>query len=352
MLSPTNQSALTGQKIKCVVWDLDYTIWNGILMEDRCVELRPNIVKIIQTLDERGILQSIASRNEHDLAIAKLKEFGLDEYFIYPQIHWGSKSSSIQAIAKSINIGIDTIAFIDDQPFEREEVNTTHPEVVVIDSAHTNQILNMSMFNPKFITEDSKQRRVLYMNDIARNKVESSFDGTQEDFLSSLNMIFTVAPVQGDDLKRAEELTVRTHQLNATGYTYSYDELENFSKSSHHKLLISSLEDKYGTYGKIGLTLLECGEKIWTLKLMLMSCRVISRGVGSIMLNYVASLAKEQGVVLRADFVPTSRNRMMMLTYKFAGFREIEQREDLIVLEHDASTIQSIPDYITLIRQS
>ena len=98
-------------KIKCVIWDLDNTIWNGVLIEDSSVILRDRIKGIIEVLDQRGILQSIASKNDYDLAMAKLRELGLDEYFIYPQINWGPKSISIKEIAKSINIGMDTISF-------------------------------------------------------------------------------------------------------------------------------------------------------------------------------------------------------------------------------------------------
>lgn len=111
------------KKIKCVVWDLDNTVWNGVLIEDAKVTPRDGIKEIIETLDERGILQSIASKNDAGCALAKLRELGLDEYFIYPQINWGNKSSSVKEIAKSINIGIDTLALIDDQAFERDEVS-------------------------------------------------------------------------------------------------------------------------------------------------------------------------------------------------------------------------------------
>src|SRR5881296_3740569 len=97
------KSATKKQSIKCVVWDLDNTLWEGVLLEDEQVVLRPQVPEIIKTLDSRGILQSIASRNDHAKAIDQLRAFGLDEYFLYPQINWNSKASSIQAIARSIN---------------------------------------------------------------------------------------------------------------------------------------------------------------------------------------------------------------------------------------------------------
>ncbi len=339
------------QKIKCVVWDLDNTIWNGTLIEDREVTLRDGVVDIIKTIDERGILQSIASKNDEDLAIIKLKEFGLEEYFIYPQIHWNPKSASIKTIAQSINIGIDTLAFIDDQVFEREEVKFSNPEVLCIDANDLHKILDMPEMKPRFITQDSKLRRQMYMNDIKRNKVEEQFEGTQDEFLSKLGMVFTISSIGEGDLQRAEELTMRTSQLNATGYTYSYEELDAFRKSDKHKLFISGLEDKFGTYGKIGLALVECEEDIWTLKLLLMSCRVMSRGVGTVMLSYLMGLAKKANVRFRAEFVPTDRNRTMYVTYKFAGFNEIEEKNGLLTLESNLEYVQSVPEYIELITE-
>jgi len=339
---------MSQQSIKCVVWDLDNTVWDGILLEDAEVKLRPHVVEILKTLDERGILHSIASRNDHATAMAKLQEFGIDEYFLYPQINWNSKAASVGQIAKDINIGLDTIAFIDDQPFEREEVAFTHAKVLCIDSAQLDDLLDRPELNPRFITEDSRIRRRMYMADIRRNREEAEWVGPTEEFLATLDMIFTIAPAKEEDLKRAEELTVRTHQLNTTGYTYSYEELDAFRTSPRHKLLVSSLEDRHGTYGKIGLTLIECDPDIWTVKLLLMSCRVMSKGVGMIMIHHVLRLAKDAGVKLRAEFLSTDRNRQMLITYRFAGFKEVDKVGDVAIMENNYSAIQPPPPYVDL----
>lgn len=336
------------QSIKCVVWDLDNTVWDGILLEDTEVVLRPHVVEIIKTLDERGILHSIASRNDHDTAMAKLKELGIEEYFLYPQINWNSKAASIAQIAKDINIGLDAIAFIDDQPFEREEVAFTHDKVLCIDSALLDDLLDRPELKPRFITEDSRQRRRMYMADIRRNREEAEFVGPTEEFLSTLGMIFTIAPCREEDLKRAEELTVRTNQLNTTGYTYSYEELDVFRRSPSHKLLVSSLEDRHGTYGKIGLTLIEVGEGVWNIKLLLMSCRVMSKGVGMIMIHHILRSAKAAGVKVRGEFVSNDRNRQMLITYKFAGFKEVDRVGNVMIMENDFSAIQPPPPYVDL----
>ncbi|MFD8821926.1 HAD-IIIC family phosphatase [Streptomyces sp. NPDC059605] len=332
--------------VKCVVWDLDNTVWDGVLLEDGDVTLRPAVVEVLRTLDERGILHSIASRNDHEAAMAKLEEFGIAEYFLHPQIHWGNKSDSVKAVAEAINIGIDTLAFVDDQPFERDEVGFAHPQVLCIDALDAPGIPELPAMRPRFVTADSRERRHLYRADIRRKDAEQAHRGTDEDFLASLGMRFTIAPAQERDLQRAEELTVRTNQLNATGYTYSYEELDAFRRSPDHDLLVAGLEDTYGTYGKIGLALVERGEDAWTVKLLLMSCRVMSRGVGSVLLNHLIRSAHDAGVALRAEFVPTNRNRTMFVTYKFSGFREVGRNGDVSVLEHDGTHIQGFPPYM------
>ncbi|HEX8185066.1 MAG TPA: HAD-IIIC family phosphatase [Blastocatellia bacterium] len=335
--------------VKCVVWDLDNTLWEGTLLEDEKVCLRDDVVGIIKELDGRGILQSVASKNDYGLAIKKLEEFNLREYFLYPQINWNSKVSSIAEIARLLNIGVDTVAFIDDQPFERGEVAFSLPQVRCIAAEALGGLLDLPEMTPRFITEDSRARREMYQCDMKRTRAEEEFSGPKEEFLATLNMTFTIAPAGEEDLKRAEELTVRTNQLNSTGCPYSYQELDQFRQSGSHKLFIASLEDKYGAYGKIGLALVECLTGTWTIKLLLMSCRVMSKGVGTIMLNHIMRLAKDAGSRLCAEFVSNDRNRMMFVAFKFAGFKEIDRRESVSLLESDLSRIQPFPNYVKVI---
>ncbi|CAK0755874.1 HAD-IIIC family phosphatase [Gammaproteobacteria bacterium] len=336
-------------KIKCLIWDLDNTLWRGTLLEDQEITPFPAAVELIKTLDERGILQSVASKNDHALAEKKLREIGLFDYFLYPQINWNAKSQSLQNIATLINIGIDTIAFIDDQAFEREEVNFSYPQVLVIDAAEIAQVANLEVMQPYFITEDSRRRREMYQSDLRRKEIEESFNGPQDAFLETLGMVLTITRARQDDLKRAEELTQRTNQLNTTAYTYDYDELTLFSKSPNHLLLVAGLDDKYGTYGKIGLVLVEKREQSWLIKLLLMSCRVMSRGVGTVMINYLRNLARTAGVSLEAEFIQNDRNRMMYMTYKFTHFQEKEKRNNWILLENDLSREQAYPHYMRLV---
>jgi FkbH-like protein len=335
--------------IKCVVWDLDNTLWNGTLLEDSEVTLKPEAVNVIRTLDERGILHSIASRNDSEVAQQKLIDLGLHEYFLYPQITWSDKAESVRAIARAINIGLDSIAFVDDEPFERGAVQFACPEVTCIDAADLVDMPAMPIMQPRFVTEDSRLRRRMYQDDMARNQAEAKYVGPQEAFHQSLHMRLTLFAAGKDDLQRAEELTVRTHQLNATGVTYSYDELDRFRQSDRYDLLMARLEDRYGSYGHIGLALIERQEGLWIIRLLLMSCRVLSRGVGTAMLIHLMRQAEDQNVRLQAHFVPNDRNRMMNITYRFAGFREVESNGELALLEHDLAQVPDLPSTMKLI---
>ena len=337
------------RKIKCVVWDLDNTLWDGILAEGDTLRLRPEALNALKTFDERGILQSIASRNTHEAAWLQLEAFKLDHYFLYPQIHWNAKSGSLGAIAEKLNIGLDTFAFIDDQPFERDEVRCVHPAVRVFDAAETSGLPALPAFMPRFITEDSRRRRELYQLDANRNQAQAEFKGPEEKFLRTLDLRLALAPAGESDLQRAEELTQRTNQLNTTGIPYSYETLRQRMLSPDHLLLIADLTDRYGDYGKIGLVLLHRTASAWTIELLLMSCRVMSRGVGGAILTFLRRTCAENGCELYARFRETERNRMMYVTYRFAGFSEHGATPDgLQRFKNDLTSIPAYPDYLTL----
>lgn len=335
-----------GKKVKCLIWDLDNTLWDGTLLENSDVSLYPGVDEILRELDRRGILLSVASKNETKPAMAKLEELGLAELFLYPQINWNSKAQSVAAIAKALNLGLDSFAFIDDQPFERDDVHMAHPMVRVYDAAQRDSLLELPELMPRFVTEDSRLRREMYRSDLARKEDEAAYTGSSEEFLATLGMELTIAPVARGDLERVEELTLRTNQLNSTGYTYDFDELSAFMTSPQHTFLIASLSDRYGSYGKIGLMLLEETEDALELKLLLMSCRVMTRGIGSALLIHALKLAERAGKPLRAQFVDTGRNRVMYITYKLMGFEEIREDGDWSLLEYQGEQERDYPEYL------
>lgn len=339
--------------IKCVVWDLDNTLWDGILSEQGEVQLKPGVEELLLMLDERGILQSIASRNNHEDAVDKLRSLGLDHFFLYPQINWGDKSGSIETIRKNLNIGIDAIAFVDDQPVERMEVQQRFPEVYCLDAAEYLSLKTDKRFIPERITADSRQRRLMYQQDIARTMEEERFPQNNLAFLQGLEMELYISVADQQDLDRAEELTLRTNQLNATGKIYSYDELSRLMQDENYRLVLCELTDRFGSYGKIGLVLLSLREAELHIEMMLFSCRVMSRGIGSMMLQYLYRKALERSSRLTASFRDTGRNRMMYMTYSMAGFEDTHTvLNDCRVLEFKPAVSVELPSYIKIIDQS
>ncbi|HXM58369.1 MAG TPA: HAD-IIIC family phosphatase [Candidatus Dormibacteraeota bacterium] len=337
------------EPIKCLVWDLDNTVWEGTLLEDAAVRLRPEVVDVIGELDRRGILHSVASRGDEGLALAKLDELGLAPYFLHPRIGWGGKADAIAGIAGALDLGLDAIGFIDDEPYERAEVAHALPAVRCFDAREVAGLPALSALTPAAITPEAAIRRHLYRAEERRQRAERTFAGDRDQFLRELGMRFAVGAAAPADLARAEELTVRTHQLNTTGRHYSAEELRTLMARGEHLLLLARLTDRFGEYGVIGLALVErVPGRPWLLKLLLMSCRVVSRGVGSVLLNCLLRAAHRDGAGLEAEWVPNERNRLMEVTLRFAGFREVGGEDGVRRLRADPSRVPALPAHVTV----
>ena len=308
--------------VKCLVWDLDNTLWRGTLLEDAEVHLPDEVRALIVELDARGILQSIASKNDHDLAWQRLEELGVAEYFLVPQISWGRKSDAVITIAKELQFALTTIAFVDDTVTERAEVTYHAPEVRCYTEQDVLSLVDRPEFSPPVVTVDARRRREMYRANTRRTEEKDSFDGPDEAFLRSLDLVMEIKRADQDDLSRVEELTLRTSQMNATGVHYSDSVLRGLLVDPDHEVLTITLTDRFGPHGAVGVLLLERRPGVWHLKLLATSCRVVTFGAGTVLLNWLVDQAAEAGVHLAADFRPTDRNRMMEIAYRFAGFTQ------------------------------
>lgn len=306
--------------VKCLVWDLDGTVWNGTLAEGDQVELKPGVADVIRLLDSRGILQSIASRNDHDQAWPLLEVFGIAEYFVNAQIGWGRKADSVAYIAEGLNFAHAAIAFIDDNPVECAEIAHHLADVRCYDAARALELPRLPEFTPEFVTVDSRRRRELYQQKERRESARAVFEGSDEEFLRSLEMRLTISRATERDLARVEELTVRTSQMNATGTHYSQATLRALLDDPEYEVLVAALSDRFGDDGAVGVILVQKHESVWRLRLLTTSCRVIPQGVGSQLLAWLSNEAFAANVHLLADFRRTGRNRMMEVAYRFAGF--------------------------------
>lgn len=328
--------------VKCLVWDLDGTVWDGTLLEDRDVRLRPGVLETVRTLDERGIVHSVASHNEESDALAKLAELGLADYFLRPRIGWSAKSVLLDQVAERMRLHPGALAYVDDRRYQLDEVRSARPQVRCYPADAVLGLPAQPEFTPP-ATGAGPARRQMYLSQHRREDDEEAYTGPRREFLEGLGTVLTVAPAGEDDLARAEELTVRTHQLNTTGRTCSRDELGALRRSPDHLLLMAALRDRYGDSGQVGLALLHTAGKVWTLRLFLLSCRVLGRGIGEAVLSHVVRLARSAGAVTRAEFVPNGRNRVMLVTLRFAGFTPVTDT----LLEHRGEP-PAVPAHLTL----
>lgn len=308
--------------VKCLIWDLDNTLWHGTLLEDAEVELFGGLKEVIAALDSRGILQSIASKNDYDQAWQRLEQTGLAEYFVQPRIGWGRKSDSVLEIARALQFAQNTIAFIDDLPTERAEVSFHAPEVRCYAAEQAVSLPDLPEFSPAVVTVDARRRRQMYQANFRRDAEKESFNGPDEEFMRSLDLQMVIKRADDEDLTRVEELTLRTSQMNATGVHYSDLTLRGLLADPDHEVLTVTLDDRFGTHGAVGVLLLEYHPAVWHLKLLATSCRVVTFGAGSVLLNWLVDQAAQAGAHLAADFRPTTRNRMMDVAYRFAGFTD------------------------------
>ncbi|MFJ1897587.1 HAD-IIIC family phosphatase [Streptomyces sp. NPDC088115] len=321
--------------VKCLVWDLDDTLWDGVVLEGDDPEPFPAALETLAELDRRGILHAAAGRGERSVTGRHLTERGLAEWFCAVRVGWGAKSASVRRIAKALNIGLDTIAFVDNDPVERAEVASELPMVRCYRAAEVGQLPELAEFRPEHITAEATGRRRLYQTEWQRHEAEEEFTEGRQAFLDSLGLVMEVRPATEEDLSRASELTVRTHQLNSTGLTYGIDELRRLSASPDHQVLLARLRDRFGDYGIIGLSVTELIGRDSVLRLMLMSCRVASRGAGSVLLHHLIRRALADGRRPVAHFTPTEANRNLLVTMRFAGYATTAGEQDRLVLAVD-----------------
>ncbi|RZL82508.1 MAG: HAD-IIIC family phosphatase [Rhodococcus sp. (in: high G+C Gram-positive bacteria)] len=325
------------QTVKCMVWDLDDTLWDGVVLEQDVPVPNADALRALDVLDRRGILHAVASRGEFEPAAAHLRLHGLEELFCAIDVGWGPKSEAVRRISEMLNVGLDTIAFVDNDPVERAEVSEALPPVRCYRAEQIASFPDLPELTPPAVTEEARQRRSLYHAERVRQASEQVFPGSNSEFLASLDLVMTVRGATEDDLDRAHELTVRSHQLNTTGRTFGIDELRRLCASDDHEVLVASLGDRFGGYGTIGLAVSEIRGENSVLQLLLMSCRVMSRGVGTALIRHVVDRARAHGRRALAEFVPTDVNRVMLVTLRFAGFEVLDSHAERTMLVFDDS---------------
>lgn len=356
--------AFAGRVRKVLVTDLDDTLWGGIVGElgvdgvrigrDAAGAPYLDLQRALLGLTHRGVLLAIDSKNDEDEAMAVLNQrrdmLLRREHFSAVRINWLDKADNLIAIAAELNVGLDSLVYIDDSAAECERVRAACPDVLAIHlpadvSVRADLVRGLGVFDRLSYTDDDRERAGRYQAESGRRQALATAQSI-EDFYRSLDMEMQVEPVTASTLARAAELTSRTNQFNLTTRRFTADALAAHLASDRHEALIFRLADRFGDHGWIGLAIVEQRGEVVELTDFLISCRVLKRTVETAMLAVVRDWAAARGAqTLRGSFVPTPRNRQAATFYTDHGFARAEPA-DAETFERSVGAALSAPEWI------
>lgn len=282
---------------KCIVLDLDNTLWGGIVGEDGIDGISLSLqapgnsfVAFQQALLDyynKGIILAINSRNNPEDAWNVIRNHPnmilKEHHFAAARINWNDKATNIRELAIELNIGLDSMVFLDDDKTNREMVKSLVPEVFVPDlpespKEYTKFLNSLTCFSFDVITDEDKMRGNLYVTERLRKEEEKNFS-TQEEFLNSLSLQMTIYKNNESCILRLSQLTEKTNQFNTLKRPFSEVEVLQYINDTKYDVYHASLHDVFGDHGVILFCLVEKKDDVWNIKSLLMSCRVFGRGV-------------------------------------------------------------------------
>jgi len=354
--------ALKGKAKKCLVLDCDNTLWGGVIGEDGMAGIKlgstnPDSAFVelhgaILDLYNRGVLIALNSKNNHDDAIEVFEKHPdsllRPEHFVSTRINWHDKVSNLREIAAELNIGLDSLVFVDDSPFECQYVREALPEVETIElpkdpSGYANIIRDIGSFDSLALSDEDRRRSQMYRAESARDQLKSSA-ASMEQFLRSLDLRITVGRAGAFHVPRIAQLTQKTNQFNLTTRRYSESDIERMLSDPSWLVYFAELEDKFDRAGIIAVVLVKVDEAIAEIDTFLMSCRVIGRGVERALLSKVFEDVKALGVAnLTGEYIPTAKNSLAAGFYEELGFTRRQETENWWDL--NASRSISVPEW-------
>ena len=335
--------AIRGSVKKCVVLDLDNTLWGGVIGDDGLSGIQigelgtghafSDFQEWLKQLKNRGILLTVCSKNEEATAkepFEKHPEMVLrPEDFSMFVANWENKAANIRRIQQTLNIGMDSMVFLDDNPFERNLVQGLIPEITVPalpedPALYLEYLRELDLFETASYSAEDVHRTDQYRTQANRTVFESSFQ-SYDDYLANLQMKATVAPFDKFHYPRIAQLTQRSNQFNLRTVRYTEAEVEALAKDDSHIGLYFTLKDRFGDYGLISVVILDKqpGDVLFISE-WLMSCRVLKRGMEEFIADKILSLAAEQGFrKVIGEYLATPKNAMVKDLYERMGFTRV-----------------------------
>ena len=340
--------ALRGKFNKCLILDLDNTTWGGIVGDDGVENIKIGDLGIgkafsklqtwAQALKERGVILCICSKNDEANAKEPFEKhpdmvLRLEDISVFVA-NWENKASNIRNIQEILNIGFDSMVFLDDNPFERNLVRLELPDVIVPElpedpAEYLDYLLSLNLFETVSFSENDKDRTKQYQAEAERVSSVAKFANIDE-YLASLEMVSDVKEVDSFSLPRVAQLTQRSNQFNLRTQRYTDEDLKSMIESKEYIAISYTLLDKYGDNGLISAVVLKKEKDFMFVDTWIMSCRVLKRTMEPFVLNTIVEEAKKLGYSkLIGEYLPTAKNGMVKDHYKNFGFEEKEGRGDL-----------------------
>src|SRR6266852_9392016 len=359
---------LSGRTAKVLVVDLDNTLWGGVIGEDGMTSIKvgpeypgaayQGLHRALLDLSRKGILLAVCSKNNLDDAMEALEKHpGMlvrAKHFAALSINWTDKAQNLREIAQELNVGIDALGFLDDNPFEREQVRAALPEVTVIDLPknpleYASALRNCAALERLTLSSEDQQRSEMYAAQKQRAGAEQNFQ-SKEDFFRFLEQEAELEPVSDLTLARVAQLTQKTNQFNLTTRRYTEPQLAEMAKQPEWHIFSIKVRDRFGDHGLVGVAIAHDEGVQCEVDTFLLSCRVIGRTVETALLAHLAERAAQRGRKrLVGWFLPTKKNAPARDFYPQHGFerQETNGAASLWALDLKSSTLRC-PDWIKL----
>ena len=352
-------AAIKGQFKKCLILDLDNTVWGGVIGDDGLegIELGHGLgigkaftefQMWVKKLKQRGIIICVASKNNEETAKEPFEKhpdmvLKLDDIAVF-QANWETKVDNIRAIQSILNIGFDSMVFLDDNPFERNIVRENIPGISVPElpedpAMYLEYLYSLNLFETASYSNADKDRTKQYQVEAKRVSLSKTFTN-EADFLKSLNMVSTVSGFTKFNTPRIAQLSQRSNQFNLRTVRYTETDIELMAKDPDVIDLSFTLEDKFGDNGLIAVVIMkkQNAETLFV-DTWFMSCRVLKRGMENFTLNTMVERAKAKGYKrIIGEYIPTPKNKMVEMHYANLGFSPMETSGQKSVLKLDDYT--------------
>jgi FkbH-like protein len=338
----------TGKLKKAIIFDCDNTLWKGVIGEDGMEGIDMSatsksgkfyhlVQRIAVFLSKRGVIVGLCSKNnEQDVldVLRNHKDMILkEEHIVIKKVNWINKASNLRAIASELNIGIDSLVFVDDSNFEINLIKEQVPEILTIQvptaiSDYPDLILkNVYTYFNLVLNSDDAKKTEMYKQQFERENSKTAFSSI-EDYLASLEIELTVVKNDKAHMPRIAQLTQKTNQFNLTTYRYTESQVEHFMADKKHEVYAMFVKDKFGDNGLTGVCIAKEDEKDpknVILDSLLMSCRIIGRNIEFVYVSHIIKdLANKGYQTLTADYIPTKKNAQVEDFYDKVGLNLIE----------------------------